>query len=167
MTKRRWPWFLLVGLCWCAGAGTANAQPFIPPEGDAPQRSHRPIAGLDDLNQVQDQFANRLRHIHDRQALDDLVRTILEDPELVKKLASDDQLKNLKPGDLPPEEMIRELKDKIARDPKLADNKTLRDLMDKAEKGDKPSAKRELETAIKFNPSKDDAGKIRQLLATM
>ena len=35
------------------------------------------------------------------------------------------------------------------------------------QKGDKPSAKRELETAIKFNPSKDDAGKIRQLLATM
>ena len=27
------------------------------------------------------------------------------------------------------------------------------------QKGDKPSAKRELETAIKFNPSKDDAGK--------
>jgi len=35
------------------------------------------------------------------------------------------------------------------------------------QKGDKPSAKKELETAIKFNPSKDDAGKIRQLLATM
>jgi len=35
------------------------------------------------------------------------------------------------------------------------------------QKGDKPSAKRELETAIKFNPSKDDAGKIRQLLASM
>jgi len=35
------------------------------------------------------------------------------------------------------------------------------------QKGDKPSAKRELETAIKFNPSKDEAGKIRQLLATL
>ena len=35
------------------------------------------------------------------------------------------------------------------------------------QKGDKPSAKRELETAIKFNPSKDDAGKIQKLLASM
>ena len=35
------------------------------------------------------------------------------------------------------------------------------------QKGDKPSAKRELEAAIKFNPSKDDAGKIRQLLASL
>ena len=35
------------------------------------------------------------------------------------------------------------------------------------QKGDKPSAKRELETAIRNNPSKDDAGKIRQLLASM
>jgi len=31
------------------------------------------------------------------------------------------------------------------------------------QKGDKPSAKRELETAGRFNPSKDDAGKIREL----
>ena len=31
-------------------------------------------------------------------------------------------------------------------------------------KGDKPSAKRELETAMKSNPSKDQAGKIRELL---
>ena len=35
------------------------------------------------------------------------------------------------------------------------------------QKGDKLSAKRELETAIKFNPSKDDAGKIQKLLASM
>jgi len=35
------------------------------------------------------------------------------------------------------------------------------------QKGDKPSAKREFETAIKFNPSKDDAGKIQKLLASM
>ena len=35
------------------------------------------------------------------------------------------------------------------------------------QKGDKPSAKRELEAAIKFNPSKDDAGKIQKLLASM
>ena len=35
------------------------------------------------------------------------------------------------------------------------------------QKGDKPSAKRELETAGKFNPSKDDAGKIRELLSTL
>lgn len=35
------------------------------------------------------------------------------------------------------------------------------------QKGDRPSAKRELEIAMKFNPSKDDAGKIRQLLASM
>ena len=35
------------------------------------------------------------------------------------------------------------------------------------QKGDKVSAKRELETAIKFNPSKDDAGKIQKLLASM
>ncbi len=35
------------------------------------------------------------------------------------------------------------------------------------QKGDKPSARRELETAMKFNPSKDDAGKIRGLLATL
>jgi len=35
------------------------------------------------------------------------------------------------------------------------------------QKGDKPSAKRELETAIHFNPSKDDGVKIRQLLANM
>lgn len=35
------------------------------------------------------------------------------------------------------------------------------------QKGDKPSAKRELETAIRFNPSKDDDAKIRQLLASM
>jgi tetratricopeptide (TPR) repeat protein len=35
------------------------------------------------------------------------------------------------------------------------------------QKGDKPSAKRELETAIRFNPSKDDGVKIRQLLASM
>ena len=35
------------------------------------------------------------------------------------------------------------------------------------QKGDKPSAKRELETAIRFNPSKDDGAKIRQLLASM
>jgi len=35
------------------------------------------------------------------------------------------------------------------------------------QKGDKPSAKRELEAAIRFNPSKDDGIKIRQLLASM
>jgi tetratricopeptide (TPR) repeat protein len=35
------------------------------------------------------------------------------------------------------------------------------------QKGDKPSAKRELETAIKYNPSKDDAGKIRELLSSL
>lgn len=35
------------------------------------------------------------------------------------------------------------------------------------QKGDKPSARKELETAIRNNPSKDDAGKIRQLLASM
>lgn len=35
------------------------------------------------------------------------------------------------------------------------------------QKGDKPMAKKELETAIKFNPSKDDAGKIRELLSTL
>ncbi|HTM13660.1 MAG TPA: tetratricopeptide repeat protein [Bryobacteraceae bacterium] len=35
------------------------------------------------------------------------------------------------------------------------------------QKGDKPSAKRELETAIRFNPSKDDDAKIRQLLASL
>ena len=35
------------------------------------------------------------------------------------------------------------------------------------QKGDKPSAKKELEIAIRNNPSKDDAGRIRQLLATI
>jgi len=35
------------------------------------------------------------------------------------------------------------------------------------QKGDKPMAKKELETAIKFNPSKDDAGKIRELLSNL
>jgi tetratricopeptide (TPR) repeat protein len=35
------------------------------------------------------------------------------------------------------------------------------------QKGDKPSAKKELETAIRFNPSKDDGDKIRHLLASM
>jgi len=35
------------------------------------------------------------------------------------------------------------------------------------QKGDKPSAKRELQAAIKFNPSKDDAGKIQKLLASI
>ena len=35
------------------------------------------------------------------------------------------------------------------------------------QKGDKPSAKRELEAAIRNNPSKDDAGKIRELLASI
>jgi predicted Zn-dependent protease len=33
------------------------------------------------------------------------------------------------------------------------------------QKGDRITAKRELEAAIKDNPSKDDAGKIRELLA--
>lgn len=35
------------------------------------------------------------------------------------------------------------------------------------QKGDKPSAKRELETAMKDNPSKDEAGKIQDLLRTI
>jgi Flp pilus assembly protein TadD len=35
------------------------------------------------------------------------------------------------------------------------------------QKGDKPLAKRELEAAIRNNPSKDEAGKIRQLLASI
>jgi tetratricopeptide (TPR) repeat protein len=35
------------------------------------------------------------------------------------------------------------------------------------QKGDKPTARRELETAIRFNPSKSDGVKIRQLLASM
>jgi Flp pilus assembly protein TadD len=35
------------------------------------------------------------------------------------------------------------------------------------QKGDKPSARRELEAAMKFNPSKDESGKIRELLATI
>jgi tetratricopeptide (TPR) repeat protein len=35
------------------------------------------------------------------------------------------------------------------------------------QKGDKPLAKKELETANKSNPSKDDAGKIRELLASL
>ena len=35
------------------------------------------------------------------------------------------------------------------------------------QKGDKPSARKELETAIRFNPSKDEAGKIRELLAAL
>ena len=33
------------------------------------------------------------------------------------------------------------------------------------QKGDRPSAKREFETAMKDNPSKDDAGKLRELIA--
>jgi tetratricopeptide (TPR) repeat protein len=35
------------------------------------------------------------------------------------------------------------------------------------QKGDRPGAKRELQSAIALNPSKDEAGKIRQLLASM
>jgi tetratricopeptide (TPR) repeat protein len=35
------------------------------------------------------------------------------------------------------------------------------------QKGDKPSARKELEAAGKFNPSKDDAGKIHELLANL
>ena len=35
------------------------------------------------------------------------------------------------------------------------------------QKGDRPSAKRELESALRNNPSKDEAGKLRQLLSTM
>ena len=35
------------------------------------------------------------------------------------------------------------------------------------QKGDRPSARKELESAMRFNPSKDEAGKIRQLLAAL
>ena len=35
------------------------------------------------------------------------------------------------------------------------------------QKGDKPSAKKELDAAMRNNPSKDEAGKIRQLLSTL
>ena len=35
------------------------------------------------------------------------------------------------------------------------------------QKGDRPTAKHELESAIRYNPSKDDASKIRQLLSSM
>jgi Flp pilus assembly protein TadD len=35
------------------------------------------------------------------------------------------------------------------------------------QKGDRPSAKRELEAAMKYNPNKDDGPKIKQLLQSL
>jgi tetratricopeptide (TPR) repeat protein len=62
------------------------------------------------------------------------------------------------------EDAVRTFKDLIKEDP---NNPSFRYHYGMAllQKGDKPSARRELEAALKNNPSKDDANKIRQLLA--
>jgi tetratricopeptide (TPR) repeat protein len=62
------------------------------------------------------------------------------------------------------EDAVRVFHDLIAKDPS---NPTFRYhyAMALLQKGDKPSARRELETAMKGNPSKDVAGKIHELLA--
>ena len=63
-----------------------------------------------------------------------------------------------------PDDAIRTLKEVTIEDP---DNPSFRFHYGMAllQKGDKPAARRELETALRNNPSKDDAAKIRQLLA--
>ena len=62
------------------------------------------------------------------------------------------------------EDAVRVFHDLIAKDP---GNPTFRYhyAMALLQKGDKPSARRELQTAMKDNPSKDVAGKIQELLA--
>ena len=64
------------------------------------------------------------------------------------------------------DDAIRTFKELVATDPNSA-SYHYHYGMALLQKGDKPSAKRELETAIRFNPSKDDGIKIRQLLASM
>ena len=64
------------------------------------------------------------------------------------------------------DDAIRTFKELLATDPNRA-SYHYHYGMALLQKGDKPSAKKELETAIRFNPSKDDGVKIRQLLASM
>jgi tetratricopeptide (TPR) repeat protein len=64
------------------------------------------------------------------------------------------------------DDAIRTFKELLAADPNRA-SYHYHYGMALLQKGDKPSAKKELETAIRFNPSKDDGVKIRQLLASM
>ena len=64
------------------------------------------------------------------------------------------------------EDAVRVLRDLVSKEPK---NSTFHYHYGLAllQKGDKPSAKKELDIAMKENPSKDEAGKIRELLATI
>ncbi len=64
------------------------------------------------------------------------------------------------------DDAIRTFKELLAADPSRA-SYHYHYGMALLQKGDRPSAKKELETAIRFNPSKDDGVKIRQLLASM
>jgi len=64
------------------------------------------------------------------------------------------------------DDAIRTFKELLATDPNRA-SFHYHYGMALLQKGDRPSAKKELETAIRFNPSKDDGAKIRQLLASM
>ncbi len=61
------------------------------------------------------------------------------------------------------DDAVRVFSDLVQKDPK---NPTFHYHYGMAllQKGDKPSAKRELEAAMKDNPSKDEAGKIQDLL---
>lgn len=64
------------------------------------------------------------------------------------------------------EDAVRTLRELIQAQPSRATYR-LHYGMALMQKGDRPSARRELEAAMRFNPSKDESGKIRELLATL
>lgn len=64
------------------------------------------------------------------------------------------------------EDAVRTLRELIQAQPSRATYR-LHYGMALIQKGDRPSARRELEAAMRFNPSKDESGKIRELLATL
>jgi hypothetical protein len=134
---------MIAGVCCLAAAPWAAAQPpdwqrqpaggtppprhllidgLNLPNADAPRPSHRPLdRGIGDLNGAEDLLAQRLGRTHDVEALQDLIRKGLDDPNVLKALQ--DQFKDLKP------EQIQQIQETIKKHPELLDDPKLREML--------------------------------------
>ena len=124
---------LLSAVCSLAVVSVAPAQPGRSDDtgDDAPHPSHRRLdGGVGDLAGAEDQLARRLRDTHEVQEIQDLVKPLLDDPQLQKMLK--EKLSNLKPGDI--DDNIEQLKETIQKNPQLLKDPKLHDLLKDVEK---------------------------------
>jgi hypothetical protein len=141
MNDRRWRWLLLAGVGWLGAAAAADAQPAFrppappppPPAIDPPKGSHRPLNDGLDLTSPEQALADRLHRSQQREQVDKLLQTLLQDPKLLQAVTDAGQ--GLTRQDL---EM---LKAEAAKNPGLLDDPALRDLAAQAakDKNHKPS----------------------------